>query len=446
MKRIRIWLSGFSLVQQFIAVAILTVSVTIIFTVSFLNKKIDTFVSGQIYEYLHHYQQAYIVSEKSTLQYDDENVEYFIYNPETNYFLNNISDEYKYLITYTNLNVYELYDGAIEINNKKILYSITPLPETKYNLLTYASDKYVTNYKYSISENLINFILYLIIGLFFLFLLWVTSLIRPLNKIIAYIDNLKTGEKTELKLERSDEIGQVGEALIEMNEELSHQQRIREEMVQNISHDLKTPIATIKSYSESIKDGVYPYDTLEKSVDVIIDHANRLEKKAYNLNTFNKLEYLVDTENETNIAEVIQKIILSTEAIRHEIKIETDIDETVMFHGEEEPWRTAIENLIENALRYAKTTVRISLSDRLLEVFDDGELMSKDRLAKLFKPYEKGTKGNFGLGLSIVKKVCDTYGYAVVGDNMNDGVIFRIYTNRKSNQKRLHIKATKAKL
>ena len=35
-------------------------------------------------------------------------------------------------------------------------------------------------------------------------------------------------------------------------------------MIQNISHDLKTPIATIKSYSEAIKDGIYPYDTLEK--------------------------------------------------------------------------------------------------------------------------------------------------------------------------------------
>ena len=38
-------------------------------------------------------------------------------------------------------------------------------------------------------------------------------------------------------------------------------------------HCQTTPIATIKSYSESIKDGVYPYDTLEKSVDVIYEHA-----------------------------------------------------------------------------------------------------------------------------------------------------------------------------
>ena len=77
-------------------------------------------------------------------------------------------------------------------------------------------------------------------------------------------------EDPELIITRSDEIGEIAESLTSMNEELKKQQRIREEMIQNISHDLKTPIATIKSYSESIKDAIYPYDTLEKSVDVII--------------------------------------------------------------------------------------------------------------------------------------------------------------------------------
>ena len=62
-----------------------------------------------------------------------------------------------------------------------------------------------------------------------------------------------------------------------MREELLKQEKTKEEMIHNISHDLKTPIATIKSYGESIKDGIYPYETLEKSVDVIIDNADRLE-------------------------------------------------------------------------------------------------------------------------------------------------------------------------
>ena len=53
------------------------------------------------------------------------------------------------------------------------------------------------------------------------------------------------------------------DALVTMKDELTRQEKAKEEMIHNISHDLKTPIATIKSYSESIKDGIYPYGTLE---------------------------------------------------------------------------------------------------------------------------------------------------------------------------------------
>ena len=45
----------------------------------------------------------------------------------------------------------------------------------------------------------------------------------------------------------------------------------------------------------------------------------------------------------------------------------------------------------------------------------------------LFKPYEMGKGGKFGLGLSIVAKVVSANGYEVVGENMAEGVIFRIY-------------------
>ena len=259
-------------------------------------------------------------------------------------------------------------------------------------------------------------------------MLWVVSLIHPLNLIKNYIEKTKKGEKATLSIDRKDEIGEVAEALVDMNEELSKQAKIREEMIQNISHDLKTPIATIKSYSESIKDGIYPYDTLEKSVDVIIEHADRLEKKVYSLITFNKLGYLVDElepGDNLEMKPIVQGAILAANVLRGDIVIETELED-IYFHGEMEPWRIVVENLLDNALRYAKSVVRITLNNDGLSIYNDGDLMDKERIEKLFKPYEKGNKGRFGLGLSIVRRVTETYGYVVVGENMNDGVIFRV--------------------
>ena len=107
------------------------------------------------------------------------------------------------------------------------------------------------------------------------------------------------------------------------------------------------------------------------------------------------------------------------------------------LHGDEDPWRIVVENLVDNALRYARTTIRIELHPGELSVINDGSQISEDRMGKLFKAYEKGTDGQFGLGLSIVYKVCSTYGYHIEAENLADGVKFHIW-------KELPAKARKA--
>ena len=430
MKRIKIWLKSFSLIQQFVGVVLLTIFIFTVFVFSFLQNNINSFINNQMISYLHRYEDHYVSSENYNFSYSDTNVSSYVYSRRSNAYLNRFTLEEATILSRINPITEEGYSGVLAIDEINYVYSVKPFGSGEFALVSILSNAYVEEFKTALTQSVINVAVFVCVGLFVFFLIWVATLISPLKTIRNYIDKIKFGTKESLNIKRNDEIGEVAEAIVSMNEELNKQQSIREEMVQNISHDLKTPIAIIKSYSESIKDGIYPYDTLEKSVDVIIENANRLEKKAYNLNTFNKLGYLVDSDNEVFMAPIIQKVILATEAIRNEISIETEIDNKVVFHGEEEPWRIVIENLLDNSLRYAKTKVVIKLSKNMLEVFNDGELMSKERMEKLFKPYEKGTKGNFGLGLSIVKRVCDTYGYQVLGENMNDGVIFRVYTNK----------------
>ncbi|MBR5342115.1 MAG: HAMP domain-containing histidine kinase [Erysipelotrichaceae bacterium] len=431
MKRFRIWLSNFTLIQQFLTIVFFTGAFLLFFIFAFLNRNIDSFVNSQMYVFIHRSQNEYL---ETRITNSDSNVMHFVYNVKSERYLNNIEDQYKDI-------VYSIdpdpeggkIDSSFNYGTTSIVYSIISF-DNDYRLISIIKNNFRDEFRSALSNSVINITFYVFVGLIGLIVIWVFSLIRPLDQIINYINKIKAGEKATLNVNRYDEIGEVAEALVSMNKELSEQQHIRDEMIQNISHDLKTPIATIKSYSESIKDGIYPYDTLEKSVDVIIENADRLEKKVYSLITYNKMGYLVDNDAgilNLKMAPVIQKAIMAAEVLRNDVEIVTDLDEKVMFHGDEEPWRVVIENLLDNALRYAKSEIRITLRDSLLEVFNDGENIEKDRLDKLFKPYEKGNKGKFGLGLSIVKKVTETYGYTVTGENMNDGVVFRIYTTKK---------------
>lgn len=327
-------------------------------------------------------------------------------------------------------------DYTVEIddekqNNLKYLYSIALLKDGRY-LISVMPDTYRISFQKSLISGVVMMNILVVSVLLALLLAWVSTFIYPLQQIKLYIQKIKNDEPAVLNVKRNDEIGEVAEALTEMQNALEKQNHEKEEMIQNISHDLKTPIATIKSYSEAIKDGIYPYDTLEKSIDVIIEHADRLEKKVKSLIILNKMGYLLDKCPEGDalvMNEVIEKVILSLKVVRPEIEIIPNAEKGVKFHGEEEPWRIAVENLIDNALRYAKTKVIVELKQNELRVIDDGKQIEEDRLPTLFHPYEKGTDGQFGLGLSIVYRVCTTYGYRVQAENLPEGASFRIWKN-----------------
>ncbi len=438
MKRFRIWINSFNLLQQYLVMSFVAIVVFFLFIFQFLNTSIDNFTDAQMISYLKRSQTSFINARDLSLDYVDNNASHFVYDKGSETFINFYSEEASNIINMVDLStITNEKSGVYLSNNEKEIYLIKNCDD--FYLVSIISNDYHNEFKTALLSGIVNSIIIVFSIVFITLMAWVYSLIRPLNLIQSYITKIRNGENVKLNIRRNDEIGEVAEAVVQMNDELSNQQKIREEMIQNISHDLKTPIATIKSYCESINDGIYPYDTLQGSVDVIWEHADRLEKKVYSLITYNKIGYIQDTCVGDNLLmkPVIEKAILSCKVLRNDITIDTsEVLDNIYFHGEEEPWRTAIENLLENSLRYAKNVIKLTLSDNLFEISNDGELMSKERLDKLFKPYEKGNKGNFGLGLSIVKRVCDTYGYNVVGENKSNGVVFRIYRNvSKSKQK-----------
>ena len=288
------------------------------------------------------------------------------------------------------------------------------------------SDKLITDIR-----NRIIYILYAVLTIFALVLvLWVITLIRPLKKIKTYVDSIANREEATLVMDREDEIGVVGNAIVTMKDELLKQEKVKEEMIHNISHDLKTPIALIKTYGQSVKDDIYPYGDKDSSMDVILENADRLEHKVKSLLYLNRLDYLSAEESELKpfpIKDLIEHIVMQMEAMQH-IHIETDLDD-VSFIGNEEHWRVAIENIIDNASRYMKSVITITLKKDTLIIYNDGDPIDEDKKEDLFNPYVKGVKGQFGLGLSIVSKIATMYGYDIHAENKNPGVAF-IFTKR----------------
>ncbi|TNF09083.1 MAG: ATP-binding protein, partial [Bacillota bacterium] len=96
------------------------------------------------------------------------------------------------------------------------------------------------------------------------------------------------------------------------------------------------------------------------------------------------------------------------------------------YYGIKDNLYTAFNNIIDNAIRYAKTKIIIELVNKKLTFFNDGEPISKNFIEQSFKPYEKGQKGQFGLGMSIVQRTCEHFNLKLSVENVNQGVKFII--------------------
>ena len=257
---------------------------------------------------------------------------------------------------------------------------------------------------------------------------WSTRVTKRLKNIQDHIIDLpKDKYEKEYVDDALDEIGELSRSVEDMRKEIGYNESTKQEMLQNVSHDFKTPIAVIKSYAEAYQDGMAGAEAL----DTIIEQAEILKKKVNRLLQYNSLEYLTKDKpfEKVNMTELVNRVV-SNYRFQTDKEIILDLEDDVTFEGYQENWSTVIENILDNAKRYAKKEIRITLRNDYLKIFNDGENIDDQFLNSIFKPYEKGSKGQFGLGMSIVKKTVDFFGMNMIVRNEEPtGVSFLIKRN-----------------
>ncbi len=255
--------------------------------------------------------------------------------------------------------------------------------------------------------------------------IWNIRFARRIKRLQDHIRNLPKNKYEESYVDdSSDEIGKLSQSLELMRVEIGQNEQTKQDMLQNLSHDFKTPIAVIKSYAEAIQDGVESKDKL----NIIIEQADLLKNKVNRLLQYNSLEYLDNSKEleDVNMNDVINEVAL-TYKYQTSLDINLDLSDDVIFKGHRENWSTVVSNIIDNATRYAKTKIDIILRENRLRIYNDGEHIEEQFITNMFKPYEKGSKGQFGLGMSIVQKTVNFFNMSLsVKNEEPTGVSFII--------------------
>ena len=231
-----------------------------------------------------------------------------------------------------------------------------------------------------------------------------------------------------IEYDGDDELGRLCCSMEKMRRELRQKHKALWESLEqrkllnaSVSHDLRTPITVLKGYLDYLEKNI-PQDKLTE--DMLFDTVssmqgavNRLELYVESVRDIEKIENIEIEKRSENVklllnelrSNVLQlagnkEIIISNDITVDKIQI----DKGVFFR--------ILENLLQNALRYAEKQVSINLSHKkdflILTVKDDGKGFSAADLEKattVFYSNDK-KKQHFGIGLSVCKILCEKHG------------------------------------
>lgn len=277
--------------------------------------------------------------------------------------------------------------------------------------------------------------------LFVLSTSWIASiyiaryLTKPLTRLQADVREIAAGKwDTHITLDRKDEIGRLGEAIDWMRGRLLEQNEKQQSFLQQVSHELKTPVMVIRSYAQAIFDGIFPKGNLGNSVKVIEKETYRLETNVGYLLNLTKYDYFSThklEKREVDLAELLKEKIDNFKWRQTELEWSLNL-EAVTIWADKEKLLVALENLLDNQVRYARKVVKVKCALReenngavaVINLWNDGPPINPEVLETIFEKFKKGDKGHHGLGLAIAHTIIRLHRGTIHAANEADGVVF----------------------
>ena len=198
---------------------------------------------------------------------------------------------------------------------------------------------------------------------------------------------------------------------------------MRAEFVSIVTHELKTPLATIRAASDTMVRGRLTGDGLHQYSLLVVQESRRLSRLVDNLLAYARITDMTDlyTFERLEPAELIEESLsgFKVQLAEGHFEVITDVPHDLpLVRGDRMALRLALDNLIDNAIRYSPGTRWIhvnahsSASLVLIDVCDRGVGIAPDEIDTVKRRFVRGrrarTQGT-GLGLAIVTRVADDH-------------------------------------
>lgn len=253
---------------------------------------------------------------------------------------------------------------------------------------------------------------------------------RPIEKLCYHTRQISNGSISKISEQsRVVEIVSLTREMNKMSERLRQSEEEQRTFYENIAHELRTPLMSIRGYAEGIACGTFA-DNREAG-NIIVAQSMRLNDLAGELMTLSELENMDRAQEliQIPLGEFLTDLVRLTEglAMQKGIAVNIHLESESRFEvwADEELLGKVGDNLLSNAIRYAKTRVDINVfednNNVHIRVSDDGEGITPEDMDNIFKRFYKGKGGSTGLGLSIVRAAATAMGGTVSAWNSDEG-------------------------
>ena len=287
--------------------------------------------------------------------------------------------------------------------------------------------------------------LLILCGICLLFLIWVFTyiyfaILRPFDKLKGFAEKIAQGNfDVALRYERSNYFGAFTWAFDSMRREITKARSCEKEAIENnktviatLSHDIKTPISSIRAYAEGLEANMDSTpERRERYLSVIMkkcDEVSRLTNDLF-LHSLADLEKLKITLREMELCGFLTEAVEEIGAEQNDIHF-TVPSFTVRVSADENRLLQIVENLVNNARKYAKTTIDIFCikedNSASIHIRDHGGGIPDEDMPFIFDKFYRGkncgSEQGSGLGLYIVKYLTEQMQGEILLHNHKDGL------------------------
>lgn len=239
-------------------------------------------------------------------------------------------------------------------------------------------------------------------------------------------------------------VGLIGAGAILSSRSARQRERLveqRAEFLATVAHQLKTPVANVRMFTETLASGVDDDEDRERMQGIIQSETQRLSDQIERILAVTRLDETEDGPERVEIPltpmfeDMLGHWRRSAEA--REVSLEAEgIEDLGSAFGDPRGLRDAVHNVVDNALRFARSTVRLRCDAGLIEVMDDGPGFPREHRERVFDRFFRCDESKVragegsGLGLAIAKEGVERAGGRIEFVFPSDGTHLRILLPR----------------